>query len=188
MAHIQAILIGERIETMRKLAQGMERMGVSTRIVGSVDSTVRDFSVTEIDAVVLGRYLGKKKCETIEQHWRMHKPGVAIVHVQVPIGELTGEAIKAAIFKTGGQEMIVGSLSAHLRAISFSTLATSNIEVVLYHFTLLFRTRIKQIYAEADVLSGQQIVHIPRKTFGFGGEHFAVVTINSTEKHVVFLR
>jgi len=181
----RAILIGEKVETMRRLAQGMSRMGVSAHLAENTVSVMKDFAPVQVDAIVLGRLLSKRECDAIVCHWRALKPNILFVRVKRPIGELIAETVRSAAFKASGYVPIVASSSAYRCTISFSTMTTSNIEVILYHHTFMNRTRIQRIYAEQAVLSGQQIINIPRNALGYGGERFAVITINGIEKHIV---
>lgn len=179
------LLIGEKVDTMRKLASGMSRMGIHTQIADSISTLVHDSVPSNVGAVVLGRRLAQDQRDAIVKQWRTLRPNTPIVRVRAPIGELVAETVRAAAFKASGYEPIAGSPSTHKRTISFPTMTTSTIEITLYRHTLTHRIRIYGIYKEEAVLSGQQIISIPRKAYGYGGERFVVITINGNEKHVL---
>lgn len=174
---------------MHKIAQGMMNVGVSSRIAGSVESLLHEFPSDQADTIVIGRYLSKKKSTIVEQAWRARKPDVHIMYIKVPIGELIGETIKAHLFRASNQEPIASMLSLQRKhVIHFSTNTTSNIDIVLYRYTFFLRRKMFRIHHEVDALSGRQIIQIPRRALGFGGERFAVITINDNEKHVLSIR
>jgi hypothetical protein len=185
----RTVLIGEQPTIMRKIAQGMMWVGISTRIAGSVQSLLNDFPPDQVDAIIIGRYLSQKKSKVIEGAWQARKPSVHIIYIKAPIGELIGETIQAHLFKLSGQEPVMSIVSLqHKRAINFTTRTTSTIDVVLYRYSLSLRRKMYRIYHEDNALSGRQIVQIPRAIIGFGGERFAVITINGVERHVLTIR